>query len=685
MNPDKMDSYFGPEGLLAQKIEGFEFRAPQLDMARAVAQCMATETPLLAEAGTGTGKTWSYLIPAIESGKKVVISTGTKTLQDQIFDHDVPLLKRLFFPNLQAVCIKGRRNYLCKRRFREFSFQPSFWNKDEAKLFYRLQQWASRTRSGERAEITWLPDNVQLWHALTSGGDQCPGQKCEDHPTCFLTRLRQESGRANLLIVNHHLFFADLALRARGLGGVIPEYKAVVFDEAHQLEDIIGQYFGIDFSDLGLMELVHDIDRECRVNMKQMVQKEGVTRIKGINDAGRQLEALCRRLRHALGGTSAPGGARGQNQGQVGRFRLDVEKAGKEFVETSDMMVHALEHLSAALSPFVDSRPVLDVCSGRCLELAASLRSMVEQKDESLIYWYELAPRGVFLHGAPVELAPIVRSHLFRASSSVVFASATISTAGSFGFFRSRLGIPDESREILLASPFDFDRQGLLYLPSPFPAPADSYFCARMAEEASKVLIKTRGRALFLFTSYRNMNQVREMIGDRIPYPMLMQGQKPKRVLLNEFKENVESVLLATSSFWQGIDVPGEALSCVLIDKLPFEVPDDPLTAARIDLLTRQGKNAFFDYQVPRAIIHLKQGVGRLLRSSTDRGVVVIFDNRLATKSYGRLFLKSLPPYRVMRNMEELDAFFARPQPQPKSRRKPQPRHDEPRTRTRAG
>ncbi len=646
-----MERYFGPAGLLAGQIEGFEFRASQLRMAEAALNCLRAETPLLAEAGTGTGKTWAYLIPAIESARKVVISTGAKTLQDQIFDHDIPLLKKLFFPELHAVCLKGRRNYLCLRRWREFAYQPSFWNREDTNLFARLQQWAGRTRTGERAEIPWLPDHTNLWNLVSSGMEQCLGQLCPDRQQCFLTRVRQEAHRARLLIVNHHLFFADLALRKNGLREVLPNYDAVVFDEAHQLEDIVGNYFSIQFSGVKAAELVEDVGRECDKLLKSASDRSRMARIKAIQGNCHQIQVLSRQAHHDLSQSGLAGPRT--------RFRLDLEKIGAEFAATAVQMVDTCRSLAAALTPFTENHPVLESCAGRSIELADSLRAILAQEDPLRIYWCELTQHGFFLHGAPIELAPILHDHLFTSTSAVMFTSATLSAAGSFSFFRDRMGIPPESTDLLLLSPFAHKEQALLYIPTPFPAPSEASFCARMAEEAVKVLTKTRGRALFLFTSYRNLHQVHELIKDRLSYPILVQGEKPKRILLNRFREEIASVLLATSSFWEGIDVPGEALSCVLIDKLPFEVPDDPLAAARMELLEKQGKNAFYQYQTPKAILHLKQGVGRLLRSSSDRGVIVIFDVRLRTKSYGKLFLRSLPPYSVAERIEDLDDFLA--------------------------
>lgn len=638
-----MESYFGPNGLLAQKVDGFEYRASQQKMAQAVHESLLSGVPLLAEAGTGTGKTWAYLIPSILSGKKVVVSTGTKTLQDQILDRDIPLLRRLVAPQLHAVCLKGRRNYLCRRRARDFAYQPTFRNREEGRLYQHFLKWTSGTNSGDRAEIAWLPDSFQAWNEVSCTSEQCHGQQCEDHNRCFLARARMEAARAQLVVVNHHLFFADLSLRAMGAGEAIPEYDAVVFDEAHQLEDTAGIYFGVQLSSVKIADLARDIAKESR---KEPVFGKSLGEIKSIID---QLEALARALHQSLS----------HGRGPSGRFRLDPGKAGNAFVQTCGQIGHACDRLSALLTPKSDSKPVIECFFRRSAELAQASRDILDQEDSSLIYWYELTPHAVFMQGTPVEIAPILGEKLFSKTPAIIMTSATLSIAGSFEYVRHSLGAPEATREMDLASPFDYQKQAMVYIPRDFPAPNDPAFCKHMADRALEILESTRGRALFLFTSYRNMNEVHRQLVDRLPYPLLVQGQKPKRALLGEFTEKVDSVLLATSSFWQGIDVPGETLTCLLIDKLPFEVPDDPLVAARMERFELQGKSSFYGFQIPRAVIQLKQGMGRLIRTAADRGVIVLFDNRLLTKSYGRVFMKSMPSCRTVHNVGEIREFIS--------------------------
>ncbi len=637
-----MDKYFGPEGILASKVEGFEPRPGQLDMARAVFQSFRQARPLMAEAGTGTGKTWAYLVPAILSGKKVVVSTGTKTLQDQILDHDIPFLRQNIDSKLKVVCLKGRRNYLCRRRFLEFCYQPGMFNSEETRLLRRFQKWAVTSSSGQRSDIPWLPDNFRAWNDVCSSSEYCLGRQCPEFSRCHLTRLRNQAAHADIVVVNHHLFFADMALRCKGLDGVIPEYDAVVFDEAHQLEDVAGEYFGIHFSSFALTRLSRDIARTCAA-------AAGKTDFGAVQSVGRQLEVLSRLF--AMGLT---------RPGQTGgRFPFDPRKAGEDFSSTCAQLLHALGELPAMVKPFEEKAENLACAARRAAELSLALSALIEQKDPSFVYWQEITPQGTSLNATPVEIAPILSEHLFAPVSSVVMTSATLSVAGAFDFVRKGLGVPPQGREVLVPSSFRYDRQAIAYIPLRFPAPNESSFCAEMAEQAAQIIEKTHGRTLLLFTSYKNMHEVHKIFESRLSFPLLVQGQKTKRALLQEFKDRVESVLLATSSFWQGIDVPGEALSCVIIDKLPFEVPDDPVTASRLERIASRGGNSFYDYQVPRAAIQLKQGVGRLIRSSADRGVIAVFDNRMLTKSYGKVFVKSLPPCRVVHSLGEIDAFLS--------------------------
>jgi ATP-dependent DNA helicase DinG len=433
-----------------------------------------------------------------------------------------------------------------------------------------------------------------------------------------------------------------LSLRRGGAGEILPDYDAVIFDEAHQLEDTAGPTFGIELSDLKIFDLARDLLKEGKRGGKTP-PGQAMMRV------SQQLEVLGRLLSKDLA----------QGRAKTGRFPLDHQKVDPGFLDTCGKIVHAAREISAIITPGSDNPSAWEPLYRRGIELAHCAQSILDGKDPSLVYWYELTPNATFLHGTPIEVGPLLRDHLFGRVPTVVLTSATLSVAGSFDYVRNSLGAPAACAELALQSPFDYGSQAGLFIPARFPAPPDPDFSSSLAAQAIEILGKTHGRALLLFTSYRNMTAVHELIKGKLPYPILMQGQKAKRALLAEFKENVSSVLLATSSFWQGIDVPGETLSCLLIDKLPFEAPDDPLIAARMAKLNERGKSPFFHYQVPRAIIGLRQGVGRLIRSPADRGIIGIFDIRLTTKGYGRLFLTSLPPCRTISHLDEIDDFMA--------------------------
>lgn len=628
---------------MAKKVSGFEYRSAQVRMADAVLASLQDGSPLIVEAGTGTGKTWAYLIPALESGQRVIISTGTKTLQDQILDYDIPFLREHLFPRVKAICLKGRRNYLCRRKFKLFTHQPTLWNKEEAKLFRSFQRWAEDTATGDRAEIDWLPDAFHTWNEVSSSSEQCLGQQCTEHSRCFLSLLRQEAARADLLIVNHHLYFADLALRAKGHGEILPEYDAVIFDEAHQLETVIGLYFGLEFSNSRISEFCRDVQRECSGKSHKPEKLGEIVRII------EQLEVLNRSFFQQFSNAHS----------DRGRYPLSPLGPDEDFGRICQEMIHALQQLNASLGVSRNNQPILDSLLRRSADLVSVLRQILEKPDPALVYWYELGARSVFIHGTPIEISSICNEWLFGQTNKVVLTSATLSIAGSLKFLRENLGMPPETQELALSSPFSYEDQALLYVPDRFPSPQSPQFCSVMAREAAEILKKTKGRALLLFTSYKNLNATYRYLNSLLEYPLLLQGDKPKRQLLSEFKQKIDSILLATSSFWQGIDVPGEALTCLMIDKLPFEVPDDPLVAARMEYYSEKGMNPFLDYQVPKAVIHLKQGVGRLIRSSRDRGVVVIFDTRLFTKGYGRIFLDSLPPCSVTRDTNDIVEFLS--------------------------
>ncbi len=640
-----VESFFAPDGVLAGALPRFEYRPSQVDMAKAVWECLRDSTCLMVEAGTGTGKTFAYLVPALLSGRKTVVSTATKALQDQILDHDVPVLIRRFFPKARVRVLKGRRNYLCLRRFKEFAYQPSFWNREEAALFSAVHEWAARTKTGDRSEADWLPDQYQAWNDITSAADQCLAQQCPHYEECFVQRSRLEAARADLLILNHHLFFATLTVEERGSGDLLSSFPAVIFDEAHHVEDVAGLYFGLELSSWAITELCRDVHRA-------LVQPK-------IPAAFRtECASACERITQNLKDVYKHLGASGT--ASAARHRLDFAAAPPALGEAVGRLREGVDQLGRTLQGRPSSSAIWESLETRAGALLWKLDALVAQEDPTLTYWYEAGShsRGFALRATPLDIAPILLDKVFAKKEAVVLASATLATVEqkrpSFRYARERLGAPENARELFVPSPFDFQTQAALYIPKPFPLPNDPRFCLAMAEKAIQIMNKTQGRALFLFTSYRHMHETHRLLAERLPFPVLCQGEKSKRKLLAEFRENIHSVLFATYSFWEGIDVPGQALSCVLIDKLPFEVPNDPITASRVERLTHAGENAFYRYQVPRAVLQLKQGFGRLIRTRQDKGILVLFDTRVLSKPYGKIFLESLPPMPVVHHLDSL-------------------------------
>lgn len=640
-----VESFFAPDGVLASGLPRFEHRPSQIRMATAVWECFRDSGCLMVEAGTGTGKTFAYLVPALLSGRKTVISTATKALQDQILDHDLPVLIRRFFPKARVRSLKGRKNYLCLRRFKEFAYQPSFWNREEAALFGALHEWAARTKTGDRSEADWLPDHYQAWNDITAAADQCLAPQCPHYGECFVQKSRLEAARADLLILNHHLFFATLTVEERGSGDLLSSFPAVIFDEAHHVEDVAGLYFGLECAGWTVTDLCRDVLRGlAHPKLPATFRTECVS-------ACERISQLVKEVFKQLAASSATPAV---------RHRFDPAALPPSFQEAAGQLREALENLGRTLQGMSSPSALWDSLKARCGTLVWKLDELTAQENPNFTYWFEIGAHApaFALRATPLEIAPILFEKVFAKKETVVLASATLATMEqkrpSFRYARERLGVPESSRELFVPSPFDFQHQAALYIPKPFPMPSDPRFCQAMAEEAYRIMGKTQGRALFLFTSYRHMHETHRLLAERLPFSVLCQGEKPKRKLLSEFKENIHSVLFATYSFWEGIDVPGQALACVLIDKLPFEVPNDPITASRVERLSQAGENAFYRYQVPRAVLQLKQGFGRLIRTRRDKGVLVLFDTRVLSKPYGRIFLESLPPMPVVHHLDSL-------------------------------
>jgi ATP-dependent DNA helicase DinG len=625
-----MTEVFGAKGILAKGLDAYEYRHQQVEMAEAVWRALHEGGDLIVEAGPGTGKTFAYLIPAIYSGHKVVVSTGTKNLQEQLFFKDIPLLKEILPIKFTAAYMKGRENYLCRRRFRIFNQQPLFKIVEDAYHFKDVSAWAARTETGDRSELAGIPEDYAAWTEICCSRDHCLAAECLDHKRCFLTHMRQSAAQARVLVVNHHLFFADLAIRDVG-GEVIPRYNRVIFDEAHQLEEVITAYFGLSVSSYRLEELARDIQRGLSMGRKPSVDSLGI--VDDLRAKGAQLFSLF--------------------QGEE-RYRL------REFDPLVFSLLADIKRCLSTLHGIMVKRSTQEEIATlirRTQEFGDDLEFVLSQGDTQYVYWCENRGRGVFLRASPVDVWPELGRKLYPRLESAVFTSATLSTQGGFDYFRERLGIND-AEELILPSPFDMQQQVVIYLPPGLPEPNAPAFPQAAAKEIEAILAITRGRAFLLFTSYKNMREIFGLLKGRLPYRLLIQGEGPKHLLLEEFKQDVSSVLLGTASFWEGVDVPGEALSCVIIDKLPFDPPTEPVNQARIERIADQGENPFYRYQIPAAVITLKQGLGRLIRSTEDRGVLSILDSRILTKEYGKLFLQSLPPAPVVQKREEIRRIF---------------------------
>jgi ATP-dependent DNA helicase DinG len=630
---------FGPGGALEKCMpEGYEHRPSQLQMAEMVEAAFREKRHAIVEAGTGTGKTLAYLIPAIRSGRRVVISTATKSLQEQLFEKDVPFLQKHFAPKLKVAVMKGRGNFLCREKVYRMADQPVLKGLDEVDWFHQIRDWEKVTDTGDRSQLNFLPDDSDLWQRLDARRDTCSGSKCTEFNRCFITAMHQRAAEADLIIVNHHLFFADLALKQDDFGSVLPEYGAVVFDEAHEIEGVASDYFGRQISNYRFEELGRDAEVAVRV-----------TRAGG---AGllKHVARMRERARSFFEAFPA----------REGRFPFDqTQRAG--FVEQNreayDALVNALKSLEAEIASLPAKPEELLNIARRSMELRAELNFLFESSEGNFVYWFERRAKGVFVAATPIDVSALLRKRLFEPFETIVLTSATLAVGGRFDFLKQRLGI-DLASERVLDSEFDFTTQALLYVPATLPDVRDPAFPERAAQEIIRLLEISRGRAFCLFTSYGQMNDLYERVRTCVRFPLLIQGSAPRTALLEKFRNTEGAVLFATSSFWQGVDVRGEQLSCVIVDRLPFAVPSDPIVAARVRALQEDGRNAFAEYQVPEAVLALKQGFGRLIRARTDRGVLTILDNRIQRMQYGKIFMESLPAYATTRDIAAVERFM---------------------------
>jgi ATP-dependent DNA helicase DinG len=608
-------------------------------MAEAVEAAFRERRHLMVEAGTGTGKTLAYLIPTLASGQRVVISTGTKNLQDQLYHKDIPFLAESLGRPLRVCYMKGRANYLCRQKVYDMEGRPALHGLGEVEEFAQVREWERQTATGDRNELDALAEDSPLWPRLDARRETCTGQKCPQFDRCFITQMHARAMESDLIIVNHHLFFADLAVREREYAGILPSYGAVIFDEAHELEEVASSYFGLAVSTYRVEELCRDAEQMLRL-------KGRMTR-----ELHRSIQRLTEQT-HLFFGLFPPA---------EGRFGFDdrAQFLERNF-EAYSAFQNALLALQSELNVLSDKPEEVHTLLRRIAELRDDLTFLLESRDRRFVFWYERRSRGVFLQATPIDVSPILSERLFEPVDTIVLTSATLAVGGSFDFAKSRLGIR-ACRELVLEPHFDYEEQALLYLPPGLPDPNDPEFSEAAAEEVIRILELSRGRAFVLFTSFQQMRLIYERVRGKVRYPLLLQGTAPKRALLEQFQspEMAGAVLFATSSFWQGVDVPGSQLSCVIIDRLPFAVPTDPVVRARVENIRDAGGNPFYEYQVPDAVIALKQGFGRLIRSRSDRGVLALLDSRILTRNYGKVFLESLPPYRVTRERDEVGRFFA--------------------------
>lgn len=649
-----MDNIFGPAGILASHLKGYESRPDQLAMAEAVAQLLAQQhedgdgcASLVIEAATGLGKTLAYLIPAVLSGNRVVVSTNTRNLQDQILEHEIPLIQNLLAPDLKALCVKGRQNYLCLYRWRQLLAAP---HQDvlSDQIQQKLDGWIEQTVHADRSELPWMAGSSPLWQKICCLSHFCLGGSCPEGTGCFLNRLRRDAAASTLLIVNHHLLFSDLAVRKSGFGEVLPRYESVIFDEAHHIENVATTFFGVTFSRHQLLDLAGDVTRSAEAELP------GQDSI-----ALQQAAARLAQSAELLSAAFPP---------ETGRLLLDEQTlASGKCGAMRDAVAAALNALVTALDKIIAQEGPWQQYAERAAELEHRLHLILAERYDDLTeedirftYWYERTERNLTLHATPIDIAEELQATLFATAAHCVFTSATLTTDHSFDYYLKRLGLSGDTPALSLASPFDYASQTRIYIPSlDFPEPYGQEYHRTLHRTMEQLIGFAQGRTLALFTSYQAMELARAYFHERLPYPLLVQGEASRRTLLEQFSKQTDSVLFAVASFWEGVDVPGESLSLVLIDKLPFEVPSDPVIMARSNRIKVLGGNPFTSFQVPRAILALRQGVGRLMRTSEDRGVIAILDTRLYTKGYGRRFLRSLPPSPIVRTLDDVAAFFA--------------------------
>ena len=655
-----VEDFFRPGGHLSESLPDWEDRPGQYQMAVEVETALAERRHLVVEAGTGTGKTLAYLVPLVVAGKRAVISTGTKNLQEQLVRKDVPFLESVLGHKLRVAVMKGRANFLCRQKLVDMQGKPALQGLSEVTELSLIGKWAEGTETGDRSELPELPEDSKLWPRLDARREACSGRRCALFDDCFITKMHQRAREADLIVVNHHLFFADLALRRDDFGSIIPNYQGVVFDEAHEIERVVGQFFGVRLSNHQFEELARDTQAAAK---KVGFGSPQLT--KSLNG----LRACSKAFFDLFDG--APPRETFSERAAFRKREAATYQALLKSIEGLESHLHLVKNFPDDTGPLKSRaqmvKLVLRILLADVDHAVAKegyefpvLTLLLEDDRGDFVYWLEKRGKGVYLQATPIQVASILHETLFDGGASIVLASATLAVDGEFEYIRGRLGL-SVSNELLVPGHFDYRRQALLYLPRDMPEPWSEEFSRRAAEEILQLLRISRGRAFVLCTSYQQMRRLHKQVSFAIEYPCLIQGQAPNAVVLDEFRNTKNCVLFATYSFWQGVDVPGEQLSCVIVDKLPFAVPSDPVVKARIERIRRHGGNPFREYQVPSAALALKQGFGRLIRRRTDRGVLALLDGRIVGKAYGRIFLNSLPDYGRTRSLHDVEEFLGGP------------------------
>ncbi len=638
-----LDSFFSDNGVLSKHITGYRARIQQLEMAQAIAKTIANNEILVAEAGTGTGKTFAYLVPALLAGGKVIISTGTKTLQDQIFNRDLPTIRTALKAPVTVALLKGRANYICHYYLERTTQNEhvSFINRDEAKYLKLIESYANVSKTGDKSGLPEVSENAAIWQQVTSTRENCLGSECPSFKRCFVMEARKKALSADVVVVNHHLFFADVMLRDEGVSELLPACNTVIFDEAHQLPETASLFFGESVSTGQLLELARDSKIEAIQHAQDFVD---------LPDVIAAMEKSARDLRLTI-------------EDENTRLPLAAVKQNKAFEAALVLMLEKLTTLTNMLESQAERAEGLENCWQRATDLFKKIEQWHKQTEtDEFIRWIEVYSHALQLNATPLSIAETFNKQLNASPRAWIFTSATLSVKNNFSHYNNEMGLT-AAQSTCWESPFDFSNQALLYVPTGLPEPNSRVYTEQLVKAALPVLQASQGRAFFLCTSLRAMQRIHELLQDafkaaQLDYPILIQGQGSRSDMLDNFRKLGNAVLIGSQSFWEGVDVRGEALSLVIIDKLPFAPPDDPVLSARIDKMNKEGRNAFMEYQLPRAVINLKQGAGRLIRDETDRGVLMICDPRIITKSYGKRIWQSLPPMKRTRQLADVEAFF---------------------------